>query len=279
MVIKYGRDFLKKYFPLENLEWHNITGFKINDGSLIILKDDIETSLKNKDKFIGHRGEANNPSAIILKNNNLHIEIIIDPNAFSAQQDSAKISDIIVEAAISTICDNEDSVAAVDADDKVICYRNWLGLMRGDLKSTFEKNGKTYERKLNPDRSYISKDGKGLKLHGRSLLLVRNVGHLMTNPAITLKDGSEIPEGIMDAFITSAACLHDIKKKSNSRNGSIYIVKPKMHGPDETLFTDLIFSKVEEVLRLEKYTCKIGIMDEERRTSSNLKECIRTLRE
>jgi len=277
MVIKYGRDFLKKYFPLENLEWHNITGFKINDGSLIVLKDNIETSLEIKSKFIGHRGEANNPSALILKNNNLHIEIIINPNAFSAQQDSAKISDIIVEAAISTICDNEDSVAAVDADDKVICYRNWLGLMKGDLKSTFKKNGKTYERKLNPDRSYISKDGKGLKLHGRSLLLVRNVGHLMTNPAITLKNGSEIPEGIMDAFITSAACLHDIKNKGNSRSGSIYIVKPKMHGPDETSFTDLIFTKVEEVLGLEKYTCKIGIMDEERRTSTNLKECIRTL--
>ncbi len=278
MVIKYGRDFLNKYFPLENLEWQNITEFKINDGSLIISKDDIETSLKNKDKFIGHRGEATDPSAIILKNNNLHIEIIIDPNAFSAQQDSAKISDIIIEAAVSTICDNEDSVAAVDADDKIICYRNWLGLMKGDLKSTFKKNGKTYERKLNPDRSYVSKNGKGLKLHGRSLLLVRNVGHLMTNPAITLKDGSEIPEGIMDAFITSAACLHDMNKKGNSRSGSIYIVKPKMHGPDETSFTDLIFTKVEEVLGLEKYTCKIGIMDEERRTSSNLKECIRTLK-
>jgi len=277
MVIKYGRDFLEKYFPLENFKWHDITGFKINNGSLIILKEDVETSLKNKAKFIGHRGEANDPSAIILKNNNLHIEIIIDPNAFSAQQDSAKISDIVVEAAVSTICDNEDSVAAVDADDKIICYRNWLGLMKGNLKSTFEKNGKTYERKLNPDRSYISNDGKGLKLHGRSLLLVRNVGHLMTNPAIILKDGSEIPEGIMDAFITSAACLHDIKRKSNSRSGSIYIVKPKMHGPDETSFTDLIFTKVEEVLGLEKYTCKIGIMDEERRTSSNLKECIRTL--
>ena len=277
MVIKYGRDFLKKYFPLEDFEWSNITQFKIDNGSLIVLKDNAETSLKNKDKFVGHRGEANAPSAIILKNNNLHVEIIIDPNAFSAQQDPAKISDIIVEAAVSTICDNEDSVAAVDADDKVICYRNWLGLMKGDLKSTFEKNGKTYERKLNPDRSYISKDGKGLKLHGRSLLLVRNVGHLMTNPAITLKDGSEIPEGIMDAFITSAACLHDIKKRGNSRSGSIYIVKPKMHGPDETSFTDLIFTKVEEVLELEKYTCKVGIMDEERRTSSNLKECIRTL--
>ncbi|MDB4160267.1 malate synthase G [Candidatus Pelagibacter sp.] len=279
MVIKYGRNFLERYFPLENIimGWANITGFKIEDGSLIICKDNQETKLKDKNKFIGHRGDANNPSAIILKNNNLHIEIIIDPKAFSATQDPAKISDIIVEAAVSTICDNEDSVAAVDADDKIICYRNWLGLMKGDLKSIFEKNGKTYERKLNPDRSYISKDGKGLKLHGRSLLLIRNVGHLMTNSAILLKDDSEIPEGIMDAFITSAACLHDIKKKSNSRSGSVYIVKPKMHGPDETSFTDLIFTKVEEVLGLEKYTCKIGIMDEERRTSSNLKECIRTL--
>jgi len=277
MVIKYGKDFLDKYFPLENLNWHNITGFKINDGSFIVLKDNIEILLKDKNKFIGYRGEDNNPSAIILKNNNLHLEILVDPKAFSAQQDPANISDIIVEAAISTICDNEDSVAAVDAEDKVICYRNWLGLMKGDLKSIFEKNGKTYERKLNPDRSYISKDGKKLKLHGRSLLLVRNVGHLMTNPAIILKDGSEIPEGIMDAFITSAACLHDIKEKKNSRSGSIYIVKPKMHGPDETSFTNLIFTKVEEVLGLEKFTCKIGIMDEERRTSANLKECIRTL--
>jgi len=279
MVIRYGRNFLERYFPLENiiLGWANITAFKIEDGSLIIYKDKQKTKLKDKDKFIGHRGEANNPSAVILKNNNLHIEIIINPKAFSAVQDPAGISDIIVEAAVSTICDNEDSVAAVDSEDKVICYRNWLGLMKGDLKSRFEKNGKIFERKLNPNRSYISKDGVGLKLHGRSLLLIRNVGHLMTNSAIILKDGSEIPEGIMDAFITSAACLHDLKKKENSRTGSIYIVKPKMHGPDETAFTDLIFSKVEEVLELEKYTCKIGIMDEERRTSSNLKECIRTL--
>jgi len=277
MVIKYGREFLEKHFSLENLDWKTITGFKIEDGFLKILKDKKEAFLQDKNKFIGHRGDANNPSAIILKNNNLHIEIIIDPKAFSAVQDSAGISDIIVEAAVSTICDNEDSVAAVDAEDKVICYRNWLGLMKGDLKSKFEKNGKTFERKLNPDRSYISANGKGLKLHGRSLLLVRNVGHLMTNPAITLGDGSEIPEGIMDAFITSAACLHDIERKGNSRTGSIYIVKPKMHGPDETAFTDLIFTRVEEILELEKHTCKIGIMDEERRTSSNLKECIRTL--
>ena len=276
-VIKYVREFLDKHIPIENASWKNISGLNIKDGNLIIKKNDTEYKLKNAKKFIGHRGDITNPSGVILKNNNLHIEIIINPRAFSAAHDIAGISDVIVEAAVTTICDNEDSVAAVDAEDKVICYRNWLGLMKGNLKTTFVKNGKKLERKLNPDRSYISKDGQGLKLHGRSLLLVRNVGHLMTNPAITLKDGSEIPEGIMDAIITSAACLHDLKKKSNSRTGSIYIVKPKMHGPDETSFTNLIFTKVEELLGLEKYTCKIGIMDEERRTSSNLKECIRTL--
>jgi len=276
-VIKYVREFLDKHIPIENTSWKNISGLNIKDGNLIIKKNDTEYKLKNAKKFIGHRGDITNPSGVILKNNNLHIEIIINPRAFSAAHDIAGISDVIVEAAVTTICDNEDSVAAVDAEDKVICYRNWLGLMKGNLKTTFVKNGKKLERKLNPDRSYISKDGQGLKLHGRSLLLVRNVGHLMTNPAITLKDGSEIPEGIMDAIITSAACLHDLKKKSNSRAGSIYIVKPKMHGPDETSFTNLIFTKVEELLGLEKYTCKIGIMDEERRTSSNLKECIRTL--
>ena len=277
-VIKYVREFLDKHIPIENTSWKNISGLNIKDGNLIIKKDDNDYKLKNTEKFIGHRGDITKPSGIILKNNNLHIEIIINPRAFSAAHDIAGISDVIVEAAVTTICDNEDSVAAVDAEDKVICYRNWLGLMKGDLKTTFVKNGKKLERKLNPDRSYISKDGQGLKLHGRSLLLVRNVGHLMTNPAITLKDGSEIPEGIMDAFITTAACLHDLKKRSNSRTGSIYIVKPKMHGPDETSFTNLIFTKVEELLGLEKYTCKIGIMDEERRTSSNLKECIRTLK-
>ena len=278
LVIKYGREFLDKYFPLNDFSWKKITGTAIQDGELKVLKGIDVTTLKETNKFIGHRGEADNPSAIILKNNNLHIEILKNPRAFSAQQDHAGISDIILESAISTICDNEDSVAAVDAEDKVLCYRNWLGLMKGDLVSRFEKEGKTLERKLNPNRSYISKDGKGLKLHGRSLLLVRNVGHLMTNPSILLKDGSEIPEGLMDAFITTAAALHDFKRKGNSRTGSIYIVKPKMHGPDETAFTDEIFTKVEEVLCLEKYTCKIGIMDEERRTSSNLKECIRSLK-
>ena len=277
-VIKYGREFLDKHFSLCDFSWKDITGIAIKNGELKILKGVSITNLKDKNKFIGHRGEADNPTAIILKNNNLHIEILKNPRAFSAQQDHAGISDIILESAVSTICDNEDSVAAVDAEDKVLCYRNWLGLMKGDLKTQFEKDGKTFERKLNPNRSYISKNGKGLKLHGRSLLLIRNVGHLMTNSSIILKDGSEIPEGLMDAFITTAAALHDLKKKKNSRAGSIYIVKPKMHGPDETAFTDLIFTKVEEILNLEKYTCKIGIMDEERRTSANLKECIRSLK-
>ncbi len=277
-VIKYGREFLDNYFALNDFSWKKITGLAVQDGELKVLKGIDVSNLKDSHKFIGHRGEADNPSAIILKNNNLHIEILKNPRAFSAQQDHAGISDIILESAISTICDNEDSVAAVDAEDKVLCYKNWLGLMKGDLITQFEKEGKTFERKLNPNRSYISKEGKGLKLHGRSLLLIRNVGHLMTNPSIILKDGSECPEGLMDAFITTAAALHDLKRRGNSRKGSIYIVKPKMHGPDETSFTDLIFTKVEEVLGLKKYTCKIGIMDEERRTSSNLQECIRSLK-
>ncbi len=277
-VIKFVREIFDKYIPLEGTSWKNIANLKVEDKELIILKDDYQYKLKDKNKFIGHRGDANKPTAIILENNKLHFEIIINPKAFSAAHDIAGISDVIAESAVSTICDNEDSVAAVDAEDKVVCYRNWLGLMKGDLKIQFEKNGKKLERKLNPDRSYISREGKGLKLHGRSLLLIRNVGHLMTNPSIMLKDGSEIPEGIMDAFLTTAAALHDLKRKKNSRKGSIYIVKPKMHGPDETAFTDLIFSKVEELFGLKKYTCKIGIMDEERRTSANLKECIRTLK-
>ncbi len=277
-VIRYARKFLNDHFSINEIHWKDINGFKIKGSDLKILKDNKEFELVDKNKFIGYRGEPNNPTTIILENNNLKIEIIINPKAFSAVQDAAGISDIIIESAISTICDNEDSVAAVDSEDKILCYRNWLGLMKGTLKSVFEKDGKTLERKLNPDRSYISKDNKKEKLHGRSLLLVRNVGHLMTNSAIILEDGSEVPEGIMDAFITTAAAIHDLKRKGNSRTGSIYIVKPKMHGPEETAFTDKMFTKVEEVLKLEKNTIKCGIMDEERRTSVNLKECIRTLK-
>ncbi|MDC3007334.1 malate synthase G, partial [Candidatus Pelagibacter sp.] len=278
-VIKFVREFFDKFIPLNGTSWKNIAGLKIENKNLIILKDDYKYNLKDINKFVGYRGDVNKPDAVILRNNNLHFEIIINPRAFSAAHDIAGISDVIAESAVSTICDNEDSVAAVDAEDKVVCYRNWLGLMKGNLKVQFEKNGKNLERKLNPDRSYISKDGEKLKLHGRSLLLIRNVGHLMTNPSIILKDGSEIPEGIMDAFITTAAAMHDLKKKKNSRKGSIYIVKPKMHGPDETAFTNLIFSKVEDLFNLRRFTCKIGIMDEERRTSVNLKECIRTLKD
>jgi malate synthase len=276
-VIEYSRNFLDRSVPLYKGSWKDISEIpEVNDNKLNL-------KLKDPNQFVGYLKKSGHLSSLLLISNNLHIDIIFDKNNSleihnpDGNQDGIAIHDVILESAISTICDNEDSVAAVDAEDKVVCYRNWLGLMKGNLNSTFEKNGKIFERKLNPDRSYISKNGKELKLHGRSLLLVRNVGHLMTNPAITLKDGSEIPEGIMDAFLTSAACIHDLNKKNNSRTGSIYIVKPKMHGPDETAFTDLIFTKVEEVLELEKYTCKIGIMDEERRTSSNLKECIRTL--
>ena len=214
-VIKYVREFFDNYIPIEGSSWKNIASLKVINKDLIISKDGHDYKLKDKNKFIGHRGDANKPSAIIIKNNQLHFEIIINPKAFSAAHDIAGISDVIAESAVSTICDNEDSVAAVDAEDKVTCYKNWLGLMKGDLKIQFEKNGKKLERKLNPDRSYISRDGKGLKLHGRSLLLIRNVGHLMTNPSIILKDGSEVREGIMDAFITIVAALYDFKRKKN----------------------------------------------------------------
>ncbi len=278
-VIKYSKKFLDDFFPLKNnLSWKNVQSIIIEKENLSLLSYKSKSTLKNHNKFIGYRGEKNNPTAIILKNNNLHIEIIINPKAFSAKSDPAGISDIILESALTTICDNEDSVAAVDAKDKIDCYRNWLGLMKKNLTSKFNKNGKDYFRKLNPDRKYFNQKGKKLKLHGRSLLLNRNVGHLMTNPSILLSDGSEVPEGIMDAFITSAACIHDLKLKNNSRKGSIYIVKPKMHGPDEASFADVIFTKVEKILNLKKNTIKCGIMDEERRTSVNLKETIRALR-
>ena len=226
-VIRYVREFFDKYIPLEGTSWKNISKLKVVDKDLVIFKDDYEYKLKDKDKFIGHRGDVSKPTAIIIKNNNLHFEIIINPKAFSAAHDIAGISDVIIESAVSTICDNEDSVAAVDAMDKIICYKNWLGLMKGDLKIQFEKNGKNLERKLNPDRSFISKEGIGLKLHGRSLLLIRNVGHLMTNPSIILKDGSEIPEGIMDAFFTTAAALNDIKLKKIQEKAQFILLNQK----------------------------------------------------
>ena len=276
-VIKFTKNFLDNHFTLRLGSWKNVNKIYVKDKKLTLETYKKITSLKNEDKFIGYRGSTENPIAIILKNNNLHVEIIINPSAFSAKSDPAGISDIIVESAVTTICDHEDSVASVDAKDKVNGYRNWLGLMKGDLKTNFEKKGKNFVRKLNPDRKYIDKNGKEVRLLGRALILNRNTGHLMTNPSILLKDGSEIPEGIMDAFITSLCSLHDLKSKKNSKHGSIMIVKPKQHGPEECEFTNMIFNKVEEVLGLKKFTIKCGIMDEERRTSLNLKECIRKL--
>tara|TARA_B100000242_G_scaffold124533_1_gene87676 strand:- start:2652 stop:4796 length:2145 start_codon:yes stop_codon:yes gene_type:complete len=277
-VVKYVRDFLNKSFPLKDKTWEEISKIIIKEDKLIFLIDSKKTELKNNEQFIGFNGERDNPNSILLKNNNLHVDISIDPSSIVGKNDKASISDIIVESALSTIVDNEDSVAAVDAKDKIKCYRNWLGLMKGDLIAEFQKDGKQILRKLNPDRSYTSKNGKKISLHGRALLLNRNVGHLMTNPSIILKDGSEIPEGIMDAFISNLCALHDFKNKKNSRTDSVYIVKPKMHGPEEVAFTDTLFEKVEEALGIKKYSIKVGIMDEERRTTVNLKECIRKVK-
>ena len=277
-VIAYVRKFLDETIPLENGSWNEISGMKVKVRDIVFLIDKKEVHLKNKDQFIGYNGEKEKPFSILLKNNNLHIDIVIDPNHFIGKIDKASISDFIVESALSTIIDNEDSVAAVDAEDKIKCYRNWLGLMKGNLTADVEKNGKKFVRKLNSDRTYISRDGKKINLHGRALLLNRNVGHLMTNSAIILKDGTEIPEGIMDAFMATLCALHDFKNKKNSRTGSVYIVKPKMHGPEEVAFTNILFEKVEEALGIKKYSIKVGIMDEERRTTINLKECIRQVK-
>ena len=281
-VIKYARNILDAYVPLKKDSWKNIKEIpKVENNKLNLI-------LKNPEQFVGYTKKLNNLSSLLFINNNLHIDITFDPDGTlevfnpEGNQDKAAIHDVFLESAITTIIDHEDSVAAVDAADKVHGYRNWLGLMKGDLKYEGKKNTGNkpfnFTRKLNPDREYISSNGNKIKLHGRALMLNRNVGHLMTNPSILLNDGSEIPEGIMDAFITTAAAIHDFKRKGNSRTNSVYIVKPKMHGPDEVAFTDLIFEKVENVLDLKKYTIKIGIMDEERRTTVNLKECIRAVK-
>jgi malate synthase len=277
-VIKYVKNFLDETAPLSNSSWQNVSKIEIRDEDVVFIVDNKENVLKNKNQFTGYNGEKSNPSSILIKNNNLHIDILIDSNHMIGKSDKASISDVVVESALSTIIDNEDSVAAVDGEDKVKCYRNWLGLMKGDLTANMEKNGKKFVRKLNSNRNYISKNGKKISLHGRALLLNRNVGHLMTNPAIILKDGSEIPEGIMDAFVSTLCALHDFKNKKNSRTGSVYIVKPKMHGPEEVEFTNLLFGKVEEALGIKQYSIKVGIMDEERRTTVNIKECIRQVK-
>ena len=277
-VVEYVRNFLDESFPLIETSWKNISKIQIENTKLTLFSGSEKYYLANENQFLAFTGEKIKPTSILIKNNNLHVDIIIDPNTTVGKNDKASISDVIVESALSTIVDNEDSVAAVDAEDKVKCYRNWLGLMKGDLIAKFEKNGKKIVRKLNPDRNYISKDGKKISLHGRALLLNRNVGHLMTNSSITLKDGTEIPEGILDAFISTLCALHDFKNKINSRTNSVYIVKPKMHGPEEVAFTNNLFGKVEETLGIEKYSIKVGIMDEERRTTVNLKECIRQVK-
>ncbi len=277
-VINYVRDFFDERFPLLKSSWKEVSKITIEENKLVFLSKSGKDLLKDNNQFIGFNGDKENPDSILLKNNNLHIDILLDSNTLVGKIDTAAISDVIIESALSTIIDNEDSVAAVDAEDKVKCYRNWLGLMKGDLVSTFEKNGKKIVRKLNPDRTYKAKDGKEISLHGRALLLNRNVGHLMTNPSIILKDGSEIPEGIMDAFVSCLCSLHDFKNKKNSRTGSVYIVKPKMHGPEEVAFTNTLFEKVEETLGIKKFSIKVGIMDEERRTTVNLRECIRQVK-
>ena len=274
-VIARVRAFLDEALPLDGGSWTGLTGLSVLDGALVARLGDATASLADGGGFAGHVGDADNPQAVVLKNNGLHILIKIDRDGVIGRDDAAGINDVIAESAMSSIMDCEDSVACVDAEDKVLAYRNWRGLMDGTLEESFEKGGRTVTRKLADDISYTAADGSTASLKARALMLVRNVGHLMTNPAIRLSDGSEIPEGIMDAFMTVAGALPDLRDGRNSAAGSVYIVKPKMHGPEEVAFAVEIFAAVEEVLGLETNTVKIGIMDEERRTTVNLKECIR----
>jgi len=274
-VIAFARAALDRAVPLASGSWKDATGFAVKNGAL-------EPALKDPAQFKGYAGETASPSLILLQQNGLHIEVHFDRSTSIGKADKAGISDVVLESAITTIMDCEDSIAAVDAEDKVAAYRNWLGLMQGTLTASFEKGGRTMTRALNPDRVYTAPDGSALTLPGRSLLFIRNVGHLMTSDAILLQDGSEIPEGILDGMITSLIALHDLKrtgKFSNSRTGSVYIVKPKMHGPAEAAFANTLFDGVEDVLGLPRHTLKIGVMDEERRTSANLKEAIRAVKD
>ncbi|PHS76387.1 MAG: malate synthase G [Porticoccus sp.] len=283
LVIAYARKLLDDTVSLAGRSHKEAAQYRVVDGQLqVALDDGSQVGLADPGKFVGYRGTAENPSAILFENNKIHMEVQIDRNIQIGSSDAAGVKDILMEAALTTIMDCEDSVAAVDAEDKALVYRNWLGLMKGDLEETLNKAGKTIVRRMNPDREYTTPTGDTLVLPGRSLLFVRNVGHLMTNPAILDAEGNEIPEGIMDAMITSLIAIHDLKGNSavrNSKTGSVYIVKPKMHGPEEVAFTNHLFNAVEDALALPRNTLKVGIMDEERRTSVNLKECIRAASE
>lgn len=282
-VIEYGRTLLDEVAPLAKGSHHDASVYSIVEGRLTVtLMDKSKTGLADPGKLAGYRGDGTNPEVVLLRNNGLHIEIHIDRQAFVGKDDPAGVNDIIMEAALTTIMDCEDSIAAVDAADKIEVYGNWLGLIKGNLDATFEKGGSMMTRSLNPDREYIDPRGRPFRLHGRSLLFVRNVGHLMTIDVIREGAGHEIPEGILDGMVTSLIAMHDLigdTTLKNSRTGSIYIVKPKMHGPEEVAFTCDIFQRIESVLGLKPNTLKIGIMDEERRTTVNLKECIRAARE
>ena len=282
-VIAWARRFLDGSAPLDRASWSDAKGFDVAHGRLVVtLLDGTMTGLRDGAQFAGHLGDASAPSQFLLKRNGLHVEVLIDASSAIGRDDPAHISDVWLESALTAIMDCEDSIAAVDAEDKVVVYRNWLGLMKGDLAEEVAKGGRTFTRTLHPDREYVAADGSTLTLPGRSLMLVRNVGHLMTNPAILLSDGSEIPEGIMDAIMSATIALHDVGKdgrRRNSRAGSMYIVKPKMHGPEEVAFAVDLFSRVEAAIGMAANTIKMGIMDEERRTTVNLKESIRAAKE
>ena len=278
-VIAWARNFLDQAAPLAGGKHAEVTAYRVEGGHLIAQTPAGTLRLAQPGLFAGHRGDAGAPQGILLRHNRLHIDIVIDRSHAIGKTDAAGVADVLLEAAITTIMDCEDSVAAVDGEDKALAYRNWLGLMKGDLIETVAKGGGSFERRLAADREYTSPEGSNLVLKGRSLMLVRNVGHLMTNPAILDRDGKEVFEGLMDAAITTLIALHDLSRDGgNSVTGSVYVVKPKMHGPDEVAFADRTFTMVEQFLGLPQYTVKLGIMDEERRTSVNLKECIRAAR-